>query len=260
MSRPRPPRPGHQAARHVSLTENATSAPGRCRRREAAADPRARPDAPPRLLILDSRPPASTSSCAWSCGPTSSGYGARRRRSSSRCTPGERPAALRQIAFIADGQIVAEGRSGARRSSTACPAGRLPRARRRRLSRAGSVAMTATQSSSSRSCGARSAPHEDQRQTVGAPLLRRRFLYISVFGARWARASRRCTGSDYVVFIIPGLIMMASAINSCTTTPRRSCSRSSSGRSTTSCPRRRRRWSSCCGLPRGFLRGCSWRC
>ncbi len=51
-----------------------------------------------------------------------------------------------------------------------------------------------------------------KRQTVGAPLLET-FLYISVFGAALGSRIDELNGIDYVVFIIPGLIMMAWAIN-----------------------------------------------
>jgi len=51
-----------------------------------------------------------------------------------------------------------------------------------------------------------------KRQTVGAPLLET-FLYISVFGAALGSRIDELHGIDYVVFIIPGLIMMAWAIN-----------------------------------------------
>jgi ABC-2 type transport system permease protein len=51
-----------------------------------------------------------------------------------------------------------------------------------------------------------------KRQTLGAPLLET-FLYISVFGAALGSRINRLHGVDYVVFIIPGLIMMAWAIN-----------------------------------------------
>jgi ABC-2 type transport system permease protein len=51
-----------------------------------------------------------------------------------------------------------------------------------------------------------------KRQTVGAPLLET-FLYISVFGAALGSRINRLHGVDYVVFIIPGLIMMALAMN-----------------------------------------------
>ncbi|HYP48650.1 MAG TPA: ABC transporter permease [Thermoleophilaceae bacterium] len=52
-----------------------------------------------------------------------------------------------------------------------------------------------------------------KRQTVGAPLLET-FLYISVFGAALGSRIDELHGIDYVVFIIPGLIMMAWAMNS----------------------------------------------
>ena len=51
-----------------------------------------------------------------------------------------------------------------------------------------------------------------KRQTIGAPLLET-FLYISVFGAALGSRIDKLHGVDYVVFIIPGLIMMAWAIN-----------------------------------------------
>jgi ABC-2 type transport system permease protein len=52
-----------------------------------------------------------------------------------------------------------------------------------------------------------------KRQTVGAPLLET-FLYISVFGAALGSRIDTLHGFDYVVFIVPGLIMMAWAMNS----------------------------------------------
>ena len=51
-----------------------------------------------------------------------------------------------------------------------------------------------------------------KRQTLGAPLLET-FLYISVFGAALGTRIRELQGFDYVIFVIPGLIMMAWAIN-----------------------------------------------
>jgi ABC-2 type transport system permease protein len=51
-----------------------------------------------------------------------------------------------------------------------------------------------------------------KRQTVGAPLLET-FLYISVFGAALGSRIKTLHGFDYVVFVIPGLIMMAWAMN-----------------------------------------------
>src|SRR4028118_70315 len=51
-----------------------------------------------------------------------------------------------------------------------------------------------------------------KRQTVGAPLLET-FLYISVFGAALGSRIDKLHGVDYVVFIVPGLIMMAWAMN-----------------------------------------------
>ena len=51
-----------------------------------------------------------------------------------------------------------------------------------------------------------------KRQTVGAPLLET-FLYISVFGAALGSRIDELHGFDYVVFILPGLIMMSWATN-----------------------------------------------
>ena len=52
-----------------------------------------------------------------------------------------------------------------------------------------------------------------KKQTLGAPLLET-FLYISVFGAALGSRIDQLHGIDYVVFVIPGLIMMAWATNS----------------------------------------------
>jgi ABC-2 type transport system permease protein len=54
-----------------------------------------------------------------------------------------------------------------------------------------------------------------KKQTLGAPLLET-FLYISVFGAALGSRIDKLHGIDYVVFVIPGLIMMAWSINSFT--------------------------------------------
>lgn len=51
-----------------------------------------------------------------------------------------------------------------------------------------------------------------KRQTIGGPLLET-FLYISVFGAALGSRVGKLHGVDYVVFVVPGLIMMAWAIN-----------------------------------------------
>jgi ABC-2 type transport system permease protein len=51
-----------------------------------------------------------------------------------------------------------------------------------------------------------------KRQTLGAPLLET-FLYISVFGAALGSRIDKLHGVKYVVFIVPGLIMMAWAMN-----------------------------------------------
>jgi ABC-2 type transport system permease protein len=52
-----------------------------------------------------------------------------------------------------------------------------------------------------------------KKQTLGAPLLET-FLYISVFGAALGSRIDQLHGIDYVVFVIPGLIMMSFSINS----------------------------------------------
>jgi ABC-2 type transport system permease protein len=52
-----------------------------------------------------------------------------------------------------------------------------------------------------------------KKQTLGAPLLEA-FLYISVFGAALGSRVGELHGIDYVVFVIPGLIMMSFSINS----------------------------------------------
>jgi len=51
-----------------------------------------------------------------------------------------------------------------------------------------------------------------KKQTIGAPLLET-FLYISVFGAALGSRIDKLHGIDYVVFVIPGLIMMSFSIN-----------------------------------------------
>ena len=52
-----------------------------------------------------------------------------------------------------------------------------------------------------------------KKQTIGAPLLET-FLYITVFGAALGSRINELHGFDYVVFVVPGLIMMAWAMNS----------------------------------------------
>jgi len=52
-----------------------------------------------------------------------------------------------------------------------------------------------------------------KKQTLGGPLLET-FLYISVFGAALGSRIQELHGVDYIVFVIPGLIMMALATNS----------------------------------------------
>ena len=52
-----------------------------------------------------------------------------------------------------------------------------------------------------------------KKQTIGAPLLET-FLYITIFGAALGSRIKHLHGIDYVLFVIPGLIMMAFSINS----------------------------------------------
>jgi ABC-2 type transport system permease protein len=51
-----------------------------------------------------------------------------------------------------------------------------------------------------------------KRQTIAAPLLET-FLYISVFGAALGSRIGELHGFKYIVFVVPGLIMMAWAMN-----------------------------------------------
>jgi ABC-2 type transport system permease protein len=51
-----------------------------------------------------------------------------------------------------------------------------------------------------------------KKQTLGGPLLET-FLYISVFGAALGSRIDKLHGIDYVIFVIPGLIMMSWSIN-----------------------------------------------
>ena len=51
-----------------------------------------------------------------------------------------------------------------------------------------------------------------KKQTIGAPMLET-FLYISVFGAALGSRIDKLHGIDYVKFVVPGLIMMAWAMN-----------------------------------------------
>jgi ABC-2 type transport system permease protein len=54
-----------------------------------------------------------------------------------------------------------------------------------------------------------------KKQTLGGPLLET-FLYISVFGAALGSRIKELHGVEYIVFVIPGLIMMAFATNAFT--------------------------------------------
>jgi len=51
-----------------------------------------------------------------------------------------------------------------------------------------------------------------KRQTLGGPLLET-FLYITVFGAALGSRIKQLHGIEYILFVIPGLIMMAWATN-----------------------------------------------
>jgi ABC-2 type transport system permease protein len=51
-----------------------------------------------------------------------------------------------------------------------------------------------------------------KKQTIGGPLLET-FLYISVFGAALGSRIKELHGVEYIVFVIPGLIMMSLATN-----------------------------------------------
>lgn len=51
-----------------------------------------------------------------------------------------------------------------------------------------------------------------KKQTLGAPLLEA-FLYISVFGAALGSRVGELHGFDYIIFVIPGLIMMSFSTN-----------------------------------------------
>ena len=51
-----------------------------------------------------------------------------------------------------------------------------------------------------------------KKQTLGAPLLET-FLYITIFGAALGSRIKHLHGIDYILFVIPGLIMMAFSTN-----------------------------------------------
>jgi ABC-2 type transport system permease protein len=51
-----------------------------------------------------------------------------------------------------------------------------------------------------------------KKQTIGAPLLET-FLYIMIFGAALGSRIKHLHGIDYILFVIPGLIMMAFSTN-----------------------------------------------
>jgi ABC-2 type transport system permease protein len=54
-----------------------------------------------------------------------------------------------------------------------------------------------------------------KKQTLGGPLLET-FLYITVFGAALGSRIKQLHGIEYILFVIPGLIMMAWATNAFT--------------------------------------------
>jgi len=54
-----------------------------------------------------------------------------------------------------------------------------------------------------------------KKQTLGGPLLET-FLYITVFGAALGSRIKELHGIEYILFVIPGLIMMALATNAFT--------------------------------------------
>jgi ABC-2 type transport system permease protein len=54
-----------------------------------------------------------------------------------------------------------------------------------------------------------------KKQTIGAPMLET-FLYITIFGAALGSRIKHLHGIDYILFVIPGLIMMAFSINAFT--------------------------------------------
>jgi ABC-2 type transport system permease protein len=54
-----------------------------------------------------------------------------------------------------------------------------------------------------------------KKQTLGAPLLET-FLYITIFGAALGSKIKQLHGIEYILFVTPGLIMMAFSINAFT--------------------------------------------
>ncbi len=122
-----------------------------------------------------------------------------------------------RIAFINDGAIVATGTSSELAGTYGVSSledaylqlvgrGELSRAsRRRRMTAAQIRFLSLVRREVNRFV-------KIKRQTVGAPLLET-FLYISVFGAALGSRIDKLHGIDYVVFIVPGLIMMAWAMN-----------------------------------------------
>ena len=126
-----------------------------------------------------------------------------------------------RIAFIAEGQIVAEGTSDelAERFGVAnLEDAYLALVGRKELSRSHieltEVALVSAAQIRFATLWRREVNRfmKIKKQTLGAPLLET-FLYISVFGAALGSRIDKLHGIDYVVFVIPGLIMMAWSTN-----------------------------------------------
>ena len=125
-----------------------------------------------------------------------------------------------RIAFINEGRIVGEGTSGelADQVRRRQPRGRLPDAGRAQgalaLPHRGRAGLMSTAQIRFATLWRREVNRfmKIKKQTIGAPLLET-FLYISVFGAALGSRISELHGFDYVVFVIPGLIMMALSTN-----------------------------------------------
>ena len=95
-----------------------------------------------------------------------------------------------------------------------------------------------------------------KKQTIGAPLLET-FLYISVFGAALGSRIDQLHGIDYVVFVIPGLIMMAWAINAFSNNSSSILQQKFQGAIQDQLSSRPRRWS-CCSRSRSVASCAGW--
>jgi ABC-2 type transport system permease protein len=112
-----------------------------------------------------------------------------------------------RIAFINDGEIVGEGTSpelAARYGVANLEDAYLALVGRKELSRS-RIEVAASRREVNRFM-------KIKKQTLGAPLLET-FLYITVFGAALGSRIKHLHGIDYVLFVIPGLIMMAFSTN-----------------------------------------------